>query len=72
MLSIKYTKKRLFYGEEKTDEFEDIVIAINKKSDRKFMAPERGQEILSFCGRALDRSESNQVPKCTLSPLLSD
>ncbi len=57
-------EQRLFYGEEKTAKFEDIVIAINKKSDRKFMAPERGEEILSFCGRALDRSDSNAIPKC--------
>merc|ERR1712190_376014 len=65
--------KRLFYDEEKIDEFESIVIAINKKSVRHFLTPERGQEIISFCSRALNESISNRVSKfcMELNELLS-
>ena len=59
--------QRLFYSEEKTDKFDDIVIAINKKSNRQFLSREGGQEIIEFCSRALNRSESNQVSKCKFS-----
>ena len=56
--------KRLYLEDEKCDNFEDIIIAINKKSKNKFIETENGQEIIQFIEKPINALESNQIEKC--------
>eukprot|EP01083_Nonionella_stella_P318749 1166659_1 len=52
---------RLYYAEEKSNNFEDILISVNKKSQRPFISPQNAEPVMEFINSALNAAESNNV-----------
>ena len=60
---------KLYLEDEKSDNFENIIIAINKKSENKFIETENAQEIMQFIQKSLNTVQSlqsSQIEKCML------
>ena len=57
-------QQRLYYEDEKTDNFEQILIKINEKCSNKLIQIKDGKEIIEFILSAIKSAESNSLQSC--------
>ena len=56
--------QRLLYEDEKTDNFDDILIKINSKSANKLIPVQDAQEVIQFISKAIKSAETDALPSC--------